>query len=229
MRLVSTVGRLLTACGVAGALVAGAAPGVTASAHRPAAASGADHAGHRSDGPREAADHPRKPADRARHQGAYARLHLVTALSAERLATADLVAAAKYGTGAPIDDPARERQVLDTVARLAREAGGDPEATVRIFRDQIEANKVVQRALHRAWDADPSSAPTERPDLGKVREVINRVNGDLVLAVAASAAERGAPYCPGLRAVTVVHVRHERALDALHASALGHAVRSVCD
>ncbi|WP_381805155.1 gamma subclass chorismate mutase AroQ [Streptomyces niveus] len=90
--------------------------------------------------------------------GTYARLHPLADLSARRLATADLVAAAKRGTGSPVDDPAREQQVLDSVARQAREAGDDPGATVRIFRDQIEANKQVQRALRSLWDTDPSAA-----------------------------------------------------------------------
>ncbi|MEV6752435.1 chorismate mutase [Streptomyces sp. NPDC051214] len=160
----------------------------------------------------------------------YARLHPLVDLAAQRLATADLVAAAKYGTGSPIDDPVREKQVLDDVARQARELGADPEATVRIFRDQIEANKVVQRELHRRWDADPAQAPTpeERPDLAEVREEINRVNGELVRGIAASPAARTAPSCRGFVAVAGVRVRGERHLDALHAVALGRALPSVC-
>ncbi|GGV29235.1 chorismate mutase [Streptomyces spectabilis] len=164
----------------------------------------------------------------ASHAGPYGQLRTLAALSADRLATADLVAAAKYGTGSPIDDPAREQQVLDAVSRQAVEAGGDPESTVRVFRDQIEANKLVQRALHRQWDADPSSAPTERPDLGKVREEINRVNGELVRALAASAPTRTAPYCDGLLTAATAHVRHARGLDTLHATALRRALPSVC-
>ncbi|MFH8609811.1 chorismate mutase [Streptomyces sp. NPDC018029] len=160
--------------------------------------------------------------------GPYARLHPLAELSARRLATADLVAAAKYGTGSPIDDPARERQVLDAVAGQARELGADPEATVRIFRDQIEANKAVQRGLFRRWDADPSRAPADRPDLAEVREEINRVNGELVRGIAASSAARTAPYCGGALTAAAARVRHEDRLDALHSTALGRALRSVC-
>ncbi len=138
------------------------------------------------------------------------------------------MAAAKYGTGGPIDDPAREKQVLDTVARAAREAGADPQVTVRIFRDQIEANKAVQRDLFRRWDADPSSVPRERPDLAEVREEINRINGELVRGIAASAAARTAPYCGGVLAAATAHVRHTERLDALHSGALARALRSVC-
>ncbi|WP_367048791.1 chorismate mutase [Streptomyces sp. Je 1-332] len=160
----------------------------------------------------------------------YARLHSLVDLAAQRLATADLVAAAKYGTGSPIDDPAREKQVLDDVARQARDLGADPEATVRVFRDQIEANKVVQREFHRRWDADPSQAPTpeERPDLAEVRKEINRVNGELVRGIASSYSARTAPSCRGFVAVAGVRVRGERQLDALHVVALGRALPSVC-
>ncbi|MGW0905086.1 gamma subclass chorismate mutase AroQ [Streptomyces sp. NPDC002853] len=160
----------------------------------------------------------------------YARLHSLADLAARRLATADLVAAAKYGTGSPVDDAARERQVLDDVARQARELGADPEATVRIFRDQIEANKVVQRELHRRWDADPSQAPApgERPDLAEVRKEINRVNGELVRGIADSSVARAAASCRGLLVAAGVRVPHERRLDVLHVVALERALRSVC-
>ncbi|MFD0554586.1 chorismate mutase [Streptomyces rectiviolaceus] len=163
-------------------------------------------------------------------EGPYARLRPLVDLAAQRLATADLVAAAKYGTGSPIDDPAREKQVLDDVARQARDLGADPEATVRIFRDQIEANKVVQRELHRRWDVDPSQAPGpgERPDLAEVRKEINRVNGELVRGIADSGSARSASSCRGLVTVAGVRARHERHLDLLHSVALGRALPSVC-
>ncbi|MEU6125165.1 chorismate mutase [Streptomyces sp. NPDC047123] len=157
-----------------------------------------------------------------------ARLRPLAELSAQRLATADLVAAAKYGTGSPVDDPAREQQVLDTVAAQATEAGADPEVTVRIFRDQIEANKVVQRGLFRHWDADPSQAPTERPDLAEVRAEINRVNAELVRGIAASTGARTAPYCGLMLAAAADGVRRADRLDALHTVALGRSLRSVC-
>ncbi|KAA6223257.1 chorismate mutase [Streptomyces albofaciens JCM 4342] len=155
-------------------------------------------------------------------------LRPLAGLSAQRLATADLVAAAKWGTGSPVDDPVRERQVLDAVARQAAELGTDPRRTARIFRDQIEANKMVQRGLHRRWTADPSQAPTRRPDLGRVREEINRVNGALVRAIAASGAARTSPRCLRSLVRDTAGVRQERDLDALHTVALVRSVRSVC-
>ncbi len=160
VHLTSTVGRALSACAATAALFAGNPVAVAAPAPAPA------------------------PPEVTGPTAPYGRLRLLADLSAQRLATADLVAAAKYGTDSPIDDPAREKQVLDAVARQARETGGDPEATVRIFRDQIDANKVVQRGLFRRWDADPSQVPKERPDLTEVREEINRINGGLVRGIA---------------------------------------------
>ncbi|MFI0822395.1 chorismate mutase [Streptomyces sp. NPDC021098] len=159
----------------------------------------------------------------------HGQLRPLAGLSADRLLVADRVAAAKWGTDSPIDDPAREQQVLEAVAEQAREVGGDPEATSRIFRDQIEASKVVQRGLYRRWQADPSSAPTERPDLGKVRLEINRINGELVRAIADAADARTAPSCQGRLLAGALATGHEKRLDGLHAVGLARALPSVCE
>ncbi|MFF8901250.1 chorismate mutase [Streptomyces lydicus] len=161
----------------------------------------------------------------ASHHGG---LRALAALSAERLATGDLVAAAKWGTGSPIDDPAREQQVLDAVAEQARQLGADPGVTVRVFRDQIEANKIVQRGLHRLWAADPTKAPAERPDLTEVRKEINRINTALVQALASTPQARSAPSCHPRLTAAAVRVRHEHHLDTLHTLALARSLRSVC-
>jgi chorismate mutase len=154
-------------------------------------------------------------------------LHPVASLAAERLATADLVAAAKWGTDSPIDDPAREQQVLDTVAAQAQAIGADPDEVRRIFRDQIEANKIVQRGLYRRWTAHPEQAPTTRPDLAVVRQTINRINSDLVEALAGSAPERTAPTCRPELTLAALQVHHEHP-DALHTRALVRSLASVC-
>ncbi|MFI0733942.1 gamma subclass chorismate mutase AroQ [Streptomyces sp. NPDC021225] len=213
MTLNATLRHALTAAAALG-LLATAAPGATAAPAVSAAA----------------------PASVSAPALPYGRLLPIADLSAQRLLTADQVAQAKYryaapprgGTDSPIDDPERERQVLEAVAEQARALGADPEATVRIFRDQIEANKLVQRGLYRRWEADPTQAPTERPDLSKVRLEINRINGELVRAIADSARARAEPSCAGWLTVAAVRVRHDRRLDALHTVALERALRSVC-
>ncbi|WP_037679442.1 chorismate mutase [Streptomyces griseus] len=155
-------------------------------------------------------------------------LHPVVGPAAERLATADLVAAAKWGTGSPIDDPAREQQVLDTVAAQARAIGADPDEVRRIFRDQIEANKIVQRGLYQRWTAHPEQAPTTKPDLAVVRQTINRINTDLVQALADSTPERAAPTCRPELAFAALQVGYDQHPDALHTRALVRALASVC-
>lgn len=161
-------------------------------------------------------------------RGSYRELHSLADLSAQRLGTAGLVAAAKWGTGGPVDDPTREQQVLDAAARQAREVRADPVATVKIFRDQIEANKQVQRALHSRWNANPADAPEETPDLSVVRGEINRLNLALVRGIAVSAAPRAAPSCRATLTAATVQVRHDRRLDRVHTAALARALRFVC-
>ncbi|WP_043263356.1 gamma subclass chorismate mutase AroQ [Streptomyces sp. CT34] len=213
MQLTSSLGRTLLAGATAVALFAGAGGAVAAPSAAPGGSTPAATAG--------------APAARTA-PAPYDRLRPLAALSEERLATADAVAAAKWGTGGPIDDPVRERQVLAAVVQQARRLGTDPEATVRIFRDQIEASKVVQRGLHRRWVADPSQAPTGRPDLARVRKEINRVNGELVRAIAASPQARSAPGCVPWLAVSAVRIGHQHHVDLLHAAGLARSLRSVC-
>ena len=155
-------------------------------------------------------------------------LYSVVDLSAQRVLVGDLVAASKYGTDQPIDDPAREKVVLETAADLAREYGADPDEVVAIFKDQIEASKVVQRGLFRYWDAHPDQAPTERPDLNEVREELNRLAVGIVSSVAEADSERDSLLCGVGLLLADLRVTHERDLDALHARALARAVDSVC-
>jgi chorismate mutase len=158
-----------------------------------------------------------------------ARLTLVpfADLSAQRVQIADLVAAAKFGTPAPIDDPAREQVVLDTVARKAIEIGVDPDDATRVFRDQIEANKIVQRGLYVRWTVDPSLAPVERPDLVTVvRPRLDRITEQLLVQLRDTERLRESPSCFG-HLIAAYH-RAGRDLDSLHRSGLARALTSVC-
>ncbi|WP_285482775.1 chorismate mutase [Amycolatopsis sp. NBRC 101858] len=152
----------------------------------------------------------------------------LTDLAAQRVAIADKVAAAKYGTPSPIDDPVREQQIYDSVAARAPELGLDPADAVRFFHAQIEANKVVQRGLYARWDAHPSEAPTTKPDLGEIRPVIDRLNTGLLTELSTSLAVRKARSCPKRQLVTagVADVVHR--FDLLHARALSEATSATC-
>ncbi|MEH0633803.1 chorismate mutase [Streptomyces bottropensis] len=156
-------------------------------------------------------------------------LTVVTDLFAERLLVADKVAAAKYGTTTPIDDPVREKAILDDVAARAVGLGLDPDTVTAVFRDQIEANKLVQRGLYARWDAHPEERPTERPDLVKeVRPVLDRITTQLLSALQETESSRaGASCAPRLRVAAVWSAVDHR-LDRLHGQGLVRASPSVC-
>jgi len=155
-------------------------------------------------------------------------IEALASLASERLTLADRVAASKWGTDKPIEDPPREQQVLDDMAKRASDAGVDGEAVQRIFRDQIEANKLVQRGLHQQWAATPAAAPTTRPDLAKeVRPALDRIGGDLLTAIRDAQPVLASPQC----AASVEHARTQTAanLDELHRQGLERALQHACN
>ncbi|MFC8664788.1 chorismate mutase [Streptomyces sp. NPDC057199] len=156
-------------------------------------------------------------------------LSVLTELFAERLLLADKVAAAKYGTELPIDDPARERQILDDVAARAAGLGLDPDSVTTVFRDQIEANKLVQRGLYARWDAHPAERPTERPDLAKeVRPALDLITTRLLASLKETNPARTDASCvPRLYTAATLSAYGHR-LDVLHIKGLGRALPSVC-
>jgi chorismate mutase len=150
-------------------------------------------------------------------------------VAARRVLVGDLVAAAKFGTGAPIDDPAREQVVLDDARARAVAAGIDPDVTVAIFRDQIEANKVIQRGLYARWTAHPEEVPTEKPDLVTVvRPLLDQITVDLISQIKATAKSQTSQLCLANLALSFAKVDLTRHFDALHTKALLRAVPSVC-
>ncbi|GAA0916975.1 gamma subclass chorismate mutase AroQ [Nonomuraea longicatena] len=114
-------------------------------------------------------------------------------LSADRLMLAHPVAAAKWITGRPIDDPDRERHLLTSVTERSQRMGLDPTLTTTIFRDQIEAGKLVQRFLHARWSLRPAERPTHAPDLrADIRPRLDRLTPELLESISRS---RTLPNC----------------------------------
>ena len=154
----------------------------------------------------------------------------LTALVVQRILLGDEVAAAKFGTDQPIDDPVRERQELGAVAAMASREGVDPDASVRFFLAQIEASKVVQRGLYALWTEHPELRPGERPDLGgEVRPKLDRITTEIVRQLKATQDVRADPAgCRVLllEAQPAAEVRF--GLDELHRKALRVALRTVC-
>ena len=111
------------------------------------------------------------------------------ALVVRRLEVAETVAAAKWSSGRPVEDRAREAAVVAAAAARARRAGIDATFVCRVMAAQIEASKIVQRGLLARWRDEPGSAPTSRPELSGVRSTLDAIDEELVAALAA----------PGLR------------------------------
>ncbi|MBW6438779.1 chorismate mutase [Actinoplanes hulinensis] len=157
-------------------------------------------------------------------------LNALVNLSAERLLLADRVAAAKFGTDQPIEDPVRERQVLDRAAAMAAEAGLDATGTVAFFRAQIEAGKAVQRGLFDRWARHPERAPEHRPDLAtEVRPHLDRITAAFISRLAATEDLRAATRQCGELLVSAKRAADRRhRLDPLHERALNGAIAPVC-
>lgn len=153
----------------------------------------------------------------------------LTDLVIERLRVSDDVAAAKFGTGQPIDAPAREKQELDEVRRQAAILGLDRDATVVFFQNQITASKIVQRGLFRRWAERPDLVPATRPDLAEIRERLDRLTTELLKElVATDAIRRPTAQCRARLLVARLSGQIANHLDELHRHALAAALASVC-
>ncbi len=102
----------------------------------------------------------------------------------QRLAVAPMVARAKWNSGAPIDDPAREKQLLATLTEQARNDGLDPAFARRFFQSQFDAGKIIQTKLHAQWHADQQPKFADAPDLARdVRPELDRLTPLLMKAL----------------------------------------------
>lgn len=110
----------------------------------------------------------------------------VLTLIKQRLDVAPAVARAKWNSRASIEDPVREQQVIEAVAIQAAAHGIDRAVAERFFRGQIEASKVVQRALHADWtDRRQEPFPTVASLDRDIRPVLDRLTPEMLRSLAA--------------------------------------------
>ncbi|WP_018332266.1 chorismate mutase [Actinomycetospora chiangmaiensis] len=152
----------------------------------------------------------------------------VVAVVADRLATADAVAASKYLSKGAVEDPPREQVVLDAATAAGAARRLDPAVVTAVMGDQIAASKVVQYGLLEAWTDRPATAPRTSPDLAGVRTTLDAVTPRLIDALAAAQPVRTGPACRGAVTSAAVRVAAARSLDTLHRRGLERAVRSLC-
>lgn len=100
----------------------------------------------------------------------------------QRLAVAEKVAQAKWNSGAPIDDPAREHKILaDLAADIHDESDADRVFTLRFFQAQFDAGKIIQRQLHGQWQSQQRPAFAQAPDLARdIRPELDRLTPLLI-------------------------------------------------
>lgn len=163
----------------------------------------------------------------ARAQDPSPLLPLVDA-AAQRLQTADPVAANKFRAGAAIEDPRREQQVIDTTTAEAVDRRIDPAYVGQVFRDQIDATVAVEYGLFSQWKLDPATAPASAPDLAASRTAIDGFNHTMVNEIADRWPTLHSPSCRADLASAVDGVVTARNLDPLYRRALDYATRSYC-
>lgn len=168
-----------------------------------------------------AAAQPADPPNRA--------VDVLIELTRARLATADDVAAAKWGTPTPIDDPAREAHVYRQMAALGAAHGVSADRITSVFVGQIEASKLIQHGLHAQWRVVPTSAPTTRPDLTAVRPVIDGLGVAIVNQLATHRTLLHGKACGAAVADGAIQVIRRTHADPLHGAALLRAVAPLCE
>jgi chorismate mutase len=160
-----------------------------------------------------------------------AHLGRLAELVIQRLALAQDVAAAKYVTGAPIDDPVREQKVLHSAAFALDAIGFDHAIGMQFFRDQIEANKVIQRSLHHRWRRHPGEIPGTNPDLvAKIGLSLEYINTQIIrqFIFMDEMSRFTTDQATGLTDRRYSATLSARQLPALHRHAALFAVRSLC-
>ena len=148
--------------------------------------------------------------------------------AAQRLQTADPVAASKWLTGGPITDPARVRQVLAAVSNDAESAGVPTDYVTRVFTEQINATQAIQSSRFSWLKFDPAAAPVSAPDLSASRQTIDGLNHRMVSEIADQWPVLHSPACPVALAAAKSAVAAIRGLDGLYVQALDAATRSYC-
>ncbi|WP_286154337.1 MULTISPECIES: chorismate mutase [unclassified Mycobacterium] len=148
--------------------------------------------------------------------------------AAQRLQTADPVAAVKWINGGSIEDPARVEQVLKAVGAQATASGTDPEFVQKVFTDQIHATEGIEYLRFSQWKFDPAAAPTTAPDLSESRTAIDGFNHTMVAELAAQQGILHGPGCAAAVDTARTQVTMNRQLDPLYQQALVAATKNYC-
>jgi chorismate mutase len=168
---------------------------------------------------------------RAYPQHAEDRLQPLVETSARRLAIAEQVALAKWDSGTPVEDTARETQVIASATKAGESRGVDEAVVSNFFRSQIEANKLVQYSLLAEWrrvGKAPDHAPVDLA--GTIRPELERLGTELIAELTEIADIRASGSCRTdiAKAVDKYVSAHKNNLTPLRVIALDRAMAATC-
>jgi cyclohexadienyl dehydratase len=144
----------------------------------------------------------------------------------ERLTLMREVAAAKWLSGAPILDAAREAVVLQQVAVRAKSLGLDPVATQAFFASQMHLARDLQQRWHDEWSQAGHCAPCDGPaSLQVVRERIDATSEQQFAALYLLTPLRDDTAAAVMEQIQATARRHELSTD--EATELMTALRQV--
>jgi chorismate mutase len=167
----------------------------------------------------------------ARGQSAIDRLQPLVETSARRLLIAEQVALAKWDSGAAVEDPPREAQVVMGAVRDGASRGLDPTSVSNFFKAQIEGNKIIQYSLLADWRRS-GGAPAHAPInlVATIRPELDQVQTALIAELAGTAAIRASTTCRTdvAKAIGKYVLVHKHDVGLLQTIALDRALAASC-
>ena len=168
--------------------------------------------------------------DTPRTQSVIDTLQQLVEISTRRLALAKQVALAKWDSHTSVEDPSREKQIIESAVKQGESVGLDGTFVSRFFRAQIEASKTVQYHLLSDWYR-AGRAPAHRPiNLAHLRRELDRLQTALIAALADSAPIRAnaACYADVAGAIGKYTSSNNQDLWPIYAIALDRALAAAC-
>ena len=164
-------------------------------------------------------------------QDATNQLQPLVETSARRLVLARQVALAKWDSQAPVEDTAREAEVITAAIKDGESRGLDRTSVSHFLSAQIEANKLVQYVLLADWRR-AGTVPAHRPiNLATtIRPELDRLQKELVRELADTVAIRASATCQADTAMAVGKylAGHKHDSGSLQEIALDRAMAATC-
>ena len=151
--------------------------------------------------------------------------------SAQRLQIAHRVALNKWYSGAGVEDPSRETEVIQSAVTDGKSMGLESAQVEAFFKAQIEANKLIQYSLLANWRREGRAPGHAAPDLVKeIRPQLDEIEKQLLQELKESAEARSSATCPVDVAKAVGEYLNSRSLkvDSREGVALDRAMASSC-